>query len=402
MLIVDSDQSRRTKLEELFKSKLIIDTASDGVVALSQLRRNGANTAVVLLELDMPGLDGFAVLSKMSESAETKAIPVIVMIEQGQTDDYLRAIQAGAVDYVLRPIDTDLLLLRVELALARIDSERRRAQSYYSLLQSNEEAKYRSVLHSTCTVVIELDWEAGIFTYDDDIALHMAGIYDSRPLWQILTADCVATPADIQAMRRLVNEIACDDTRDSGDLNTKLLTQQGDKQWFSMHVFKRKDKSQLSVRLIITFVNINEEVVAEEKLHYQAEKDALTGLWNRCAFFQKAYDMIHSKKPGSYAMVCFDLDNFKVINDQYGSKKGDEVLRFIADVFSQTFGGVGGIVSRIDGDNFAVICPTRYIKSTKLNTALDRISTFDGSNPPISFSIGLYAVDDLSLPISSM
>ena len=65
--------------------------------------------------------------------------------------------------------------------------------------------------------------------------------------------------------------------------------------------------------------------------------DALTGLYSRTAFFEKAAEMISQQEPGYYVMACFDIEKFKIINDQYGNKKGDEVLKYIAHIFAEVF-----------------------------------------------------------------
>lgn len=62
-------------------------------------------------------------------------------------------------------------------------------------------------------------------------------------------------------------------------------------------------------------------------------RDKLTGLYNREGFFEKAEELINSHDAGYYMLACFDIDNFKVINDQYGTEKGDKVLKYLAQIF---------------------------------------------------------------------
>ena len=402
MLIVDDSEINRAVLAKIFEDDFIIDMAEDGGSALTRLRHYGSGLAVVLLDLIMPGLDGFAVLEKMNASVELRSIPVIVVSGQDDGETSLQAIRCGAADFVTKPVDPDLIRLRVASAISRAENERLRAQNSYLLLQSSEEVKYRTVLDSTGTVVIEYDWVAGVFTYDQSITRHIAGQYGQRKLWRILLSDMVADAIDVRDMQELVHQIANDRSREDGSMLVRLNTPSGLRQWFRMRVFKRADEFQLTDKMIITFVNVNDEITAQERLRFQAERDDLTGLYNRTTFFEKAAAMVSSHRPGFYVMACFDINNFKVVNDQYGSAKGDEMLRQVAAIFQSGFSAVGGLTCRITADNFAVLYPASFMNSQRLADIRKAASGLDGSIPPISFSIGRYKVDDLSLSVSAM
>lgn len=402
MLIVDDSVINRAILANIFRNEFTVEMAENGAAALLRLRRFGAGISVVLMDLVMPEMDGFAVMEKMQSSVEMSSIPVIAVSGQDDHEASLRAIKYGAADYVTRPIDPDLIRLRVRSAVSKAENERLRAQNGYLMLQSGEEAKYRTVLESTGTVVIEYDWANSVFTYDPAISLHIAGKYDDRRLWLILMSDMVADTMDVRAMQEFVHRLANDRERDGGSMTVRLKTASGEKQWFRMNVFKRKDEFQLTSKMLLTYVNVNEEVLANEKLRFQAERDELTGLYSRAAFFEKAAEMIDVHRRGYYVICCFDINNFKVINDQYGSEMGDAVLKQVADIFTHGFEAVGGIVCRITADKFAVLYPASFMASERLKNIREAAAVLDGSLPPISFSIGRYLVDDPSLSVSAM
>lgn len=130
--------------------------------------------------------------------------------------------------------------------------------------------------------------------------------------------------------------------------------------------------------------------------------DALTGLYSRSAFFEKTEEMVAEHEAGYYVMACFDIERFKVINDQYGNQKGDTVLKSIAKIFEEGFTKAGGICCRIMADNFAVLYPKNFMNSEEIASIRVKSRQLDGSILPITFSIGRYIVDDLSLTPSAM
>ncbi len=145
-------------------------------------------------------------------------------------------------------------------------------------------------------------------------------------------------------------------------------------------------------------INLHESAITVDELQI----DVLTGLYNRYAFLQKAEKMIVEKEPGYYIMACLDINNFKMINDQYGTVKGDEVLRFVAGIAKPAFMQMEGISGRMMADNFSALYPAKYAQSEELRKCEESVAAFDGSIRPLSFSIGRYVVDDLSLSVSTM
>ena len=131
-------------------------------------------------------------------------------------------------------------------------------------------------------------------------------------------------------------------------------------------------------------------------------RDRLTGLFNREAFFDKVSETVLEHEAGYYIMAGFDIDKFKVINDQYGNEKGDEVLKYIANIFRDGFETNGGLCCRISADNFAVLYPFSFRNSPTIEEIRKRASHVDGLISPITFSIGRYVIDDLSLTPSAM
>lgn len=130
--------------------------------------------------------------------------------------------------------------------------------------------------------------------------------------------------------------------------------------------------------------------------------DPLTGLYSRDAFFKKAEQLIKSQAPGYYTMTCFNIDNFKVINDQYGIEKGDEVLRHVGSCFKKCVTPRGGICCRYTADKFAALYPAIYADSEEVQICHRDAEAPACINRRIRIRIGRCLVDDPGIPVGSL
>lgn len=159
---------------------------------------------------------------------------------------------------------------------------------------------------------------------------------------------------------------------------------------------------QRTNRLMLERVALELRLEQQEESLRQLERDPLTGLLNREAFFQKAAETIEANVPGSYVISCFDVDGFKVINDQYGVEVGDRLLVHIAKVFRQGFSAVGGFTGRIAADNFIGIYPTSLMDTPELFAIWEKASAFKDPELKVTLSIGRYVVEDKTLSLPAM
>ena len=131
------------------------------------------------------------------------------------------------------------------------------------------------------------------------------------------------------------------------------------------------------------------------------QKDKLTRLYNREAFFEKAGTMIRDREPGYYILSCFDIDNFKLINDQYGAAEGDRILKEIGNAVHVNMDDIGGVAGRISADNFAALFPAAKSDTDVLQRIEDKkLVTLEQRS--IVFSIGRYVITDTSLSASAI
>lgn len=132
-------------------------------------------------------------------------------------------------------------------------------------------------------------------------------------------------------------------------------------------------------------------------------KDALTGLLNRQSFCKLAEKMIADKHARYYTLSCFDVDNFTVINDQYGNETGDRVLKNMAQIIHRNIHRFGGLACREFTDTFAILFPTEVgAKIAALRGELEEAFLREGIRAPMQISAGRYAVSDHDHPVSAL
>jgi diguanylate cyclase (GGDEF)-like protein len=139
---------------------------------------------------------------------------------------------------------------------------------------------------------------------------------------------------------------------------------------------------------------------AEEIHRAAASTDPLTGLLNRRGFLDAADRLIalQTRKNGPVAVLMFDLDRFKSINDRYGHAAGDEALRLFASIVGTNM-RANDIVGRLGGEEFAAIIPAtaeeaaRAAERVRLATQFDRL-VIGGHHVPITVSIGVAAATE--------
>lgn len=122
--------------------------------------------------------------------------------------------------------------------------------------------------------------------------------------------------------------------------------------------FFHEEEMALLTQLTDDIVLAMEHIGNQEKLHYLAYYDALTGLANRSLFLEHVAQYMRSAKSGGYklAIGLIDLERFKNINDSLGRTVGDLLLKQVADWLAQRTGDAN-LLARIDADHFAIVLP---------------------------------------------
>lgn len=130
-----------------------------------------------------------------------------------------------------------------------------------------------------------------------------------------------------------------------------------------------------------------ERISELEKWHQIALTDNLTGILNRAAYSRKIQEIKKTKSSGAnLAIILFDIDNFKYINDTEGHLEGDRILKECAKMLQEIFAHPNNYVYRIGGDEFAVICED--IQEDYIIRALLKIKKYEEAHGDFRVSKG--------------
>ena len=116
ILIVEDNMLNREILKEILSDAYTVLEAENGQEALDVLREHADDIAVILLDVMMPVMDGWAVCKAIRAESQT---PIIMLTAKGETDDKVSGLKAGADDYITKPFEMKEVLARIEAVLRR-------------------------------------------------------------------------------------------------------------------------------------------------------------------------------------------------------------------------------------------------------------------------------------------
>jgi DNA-binding response OmpR family regulator len=143
LLIVEDNASLQNYLKLILEEKYQIVTANNGVEALEVLEKNKVN--LIISDIMMPIMDGYALLKELKENNQYRSIPVIMLTAKADKEDKLNALRIGVDDYLLKPFDEDELLARISNLIENNVSRQTEWQKV-SLEGTSKEAESEAVI----------------------------------------------------------------------------------------------------------------------------------------------------------------------------------------------------------------------------------------------------------------
>lgn len=375
ILVVDDIPANVKLLEiRLLAEYFEVLTASNGLEAL-EICEDG-KVDVVLLDVMMPGMDGFEVCRRLKADPATAHIPVVMVTALDQTSDRIRGLEAGADDFLTKPVNDLQLLTRVKslvrlkmltdelrlrasttrnIGIEELLSRRQVSDAMPKVLLVDEQkasgARMQRMLRHACECAVVADPHAAVFEAAEGgyecmfIATGFAAFDPLRLCSQLRSLDRtrflpIILIAGAGEEERIVRglELGINDYLttpiDQQELIARMRTQ----------VRRKRYNEQLRASVAETME--------------MAVIDPLTGLHNRRyldSHLQTLFDRAMARRRPLSLMIT-DLDRFKAINDTYGHDGGDRVLREFARRLRQNVRGID-LACRFGGEEFVVVMP---------------------------------------------
>lgn len=376
VLIVDDVPANVKLLEaKLTNEYYDVITAKDGYECIEQVKARKPD--LVLLDVMMPGMDGFETCRQLKQDPDVAHIPVVMVTALSEPSDRVNGLEAGADDFITKPINDTALFARVR-SLVRIkvliDELRLRDQSGSQL----------GVMPENLAVSISLE-DSSILVVDDDAV-------QSRRLNEKLSGIGykVATYRESKSALDASKQEAPDAiiiSHDLAEMDGLRLAMQFKAVESLRHVpiimLGEEDQQHLMLKgldlgvndYLVTPIDWNELFARVKtqirrkryqealKSNYQqslslAVTDKLTKLYNRHYLDTHLKNLIsqslQSRRPMS--LMIMDMDHFKEVNDTYGHDVGDEVLVTLANVIINTIRSAD-LAARYGGEEFVILMP---------------------------------------------
>ncbi|ARM11891.1 MULTISPECIES: PleD family two-component system response regulator [Rhizobium] len=376
ILVVDDIPANVKLLEaRLLAEYFDVMTAADGHEALAICERNQVD--LILLDIMMPGIDGFEVCERLKASQKTAHIPVVMVTALDQPADRVRGLKAGADDFLTKPVNDLQLISRVKslLRLKTLSDELRiradtahtmgmgdlmrtgegRADEAGQVLlvdgRANSQERIVRALKPVADVLALSDPQAALFEAAEhafDLVIVNANFDDYDPL-------------------RLCSQLrSLERTR---FLPILIITEQGADEMVvraldlgvNDYIVRPVDPNELVARSLtqIRRKRYNDRLRASVKQTIElAVTDPLTGLYNR-RYLDNHLNVLFNRSMARgrpLSVLITDIDRFKQVNDTYGHDGGDEVLREFANRVRSTIRGAD-LACRYGGEEFVVAMP---------------------------------------------
>lgn len=414
ILVVDDVPANLRLLEARLRAEYFeVALAASGPEALAL--SSAWSPDVVLLDVMMPGMDGFEVCRRLKAQASTAHIPVVMVTALTEQAERVRGLEAGADDFVSKPVDTALLLARLR-ALLRVkqvlDAWQLRADTArdlgvepapvpVDLLMGARLLLAGSAAAEAATISAALGADGVIVEHAPDEAAAWERLQDDAHDLALLSLPLAGGDA-----LRLASRLRA--RAESRDLPVILLAADDQRAAVlrafdigaSDHVARPLDPTELRARVRNQLRRRRYQDLLRDSLDRSLElavTDPLTGLRNRRYVRRHLEQLIQSGAP--VALLLIDVDRFKPLNDRHGHAAGDIALKEVATRLRDHLRAVD-VVARYGGEEFLVVMAgasdeeTAIIAERLRAVVAERPVVAAGLSLPITISVGVAAMKE--------
>ena len=441
MLVADDASVNRQLLKKIFGQEYLIYEANDGMETIEQMKVHKEDLNIILLDMCMPGYNGLEILQYIQEDEVLKEIPVIAIT--GADFSEAEILENGAWDYLSKPFDPQVVKIRVKNTVSRKmladfkeqkmkleaeleirDLEKKNLETLKrenALLQerTKEQERYKFITQQTDSIVFELNFEKGKIY----ISENMNELVIRRKVF-LKNVQVLREKNIMEWIMKKKEELCLPENGVYEEDREKLLLEifkpllQGESYAKTTVRFEKEGggytwcqvaancfynfEGQLE-RVIGTIKNVNNEVEYFNKLKRDAEYDPLTGTYNKVAFYRYTNEMMYDYPDLDFAILRFDINRFKMVNELFGHQKGDCLIRYIADRLKEILSAYDKcLFARMEADIFCICILYAEDTFQHILEQLEHIADGYQIDFDIVPSIGIYIVKEKDILIDVM
>ncbi|CAI2799835.1 EAL domain-containing protein [Pseudomonas fluorescens group sp.] len=400
LLVVDDYPENLVSMRALLQREdWQVVTAGSGVEALELLLKHDVD--LVLLDVKMPGMDGFEVARLMRGNQRTRMTPIIFLSANAQSPAaVLEGYASGAIDYLFKPFDPHILKPKVQ-ALLEHQRNRRALQRLSHDLESAR-AFNASVLDNAAEGILVVS-EEGVIEYANPAISRLLN----------------ATMDELQGQEFLS---FLQKPHVPAWLESQMYAGYRDGETWRLHdaILRTGRGQQVPVALscaplpaeqkamVVTVLDMSEVRHLHQQLEFQAVTDPLTGLLNRRGFYQAVENtLLRSERvEQSLVLLYLDLDGFKRVNDSLGHDAGDRVLRWVSEQLQGCLRSYD-ILGRMGGDEFTALLELEFPEQAAkiAEKLIERVSIcqqVEGLDVMLGVSIGIATFPDCGSDLNGL
>ncbi|MCB5239832.1 EAL domain-containing protein [Niallia circulans] len=393
ILLVDDRSENLLALEAIIEQKdYNLIKAHSGEEALKYLLKH--DFAVILLDVQMPGIDGFGTAKIIKAREKTKNIPILFITANNMDSEHIfKGYSLGAIDYILKPFDPIILKAKVErlVELYKMNQmltqqAERLEEKRIELEKANKELTRISsdllVSEALANVISETSIDSMLVLDKDGAILKVNPTVERMFLFQNqeLHQQNINILFSSEKARKYINSIlTAIHTIESinGDETSKevVLTRKDGTTFPAEIQFGKRYVQEKSI-VACTIRDITKKKEDERQITYMAYHDGLTDLPNRRLFNHQLMKLVNKAKDNfePLALLYLDMDRFKYINDSLGHLIGDRLLIEISKLLTRCMRH-HDFVARVGGDEFNIILPNTN-RETALESAENILNEF--------------------------
>ena len=362
IVILDDRATNRkifSKLAASIEAGAEVHPFGDPTQALAWLETHTPD--LVITDFKMPTMDGAEFIRCFRERPQLAEVPVIVITVYEEREFRLRALQAGATDFLHSPVDhqefitraRNLLKLRhqqLQLASHAVNLERKLEHSEERLRDSSE--RLAQVIDTVPAMISAADVD-GRFLF---VNAYQAALAGRDPAAMVGKQVAEMFGEDHGSRSRALDRKVFKSGEPLPSFEEPILDSKGNKRVFLTTKSPLRDHANTVIGVLTSSIDITEHKRAEDHLLHMAHHDSLTGLPNRTLLADRLRREFVLARRGDrpFAVHRINLDAFKNVNDALGHGVGDHFLKGIGDRL-QALVGSGDTVARVGGDEFAVL-----------------------------------------------